>query len=176
MGEDELVIRAARGDEAAFRTIWHRHRDAVYRFAAWMLREPSAAEDVTQDTFLALLQEPGRYNAQTGSLRTFLFAIARNVCRNKLRKLRPEEDLEFDGQSPGSDSLSSLLAAESDEALRSAIALLPALQREVLFLFEFEELSLVDVATVLQVDPNAVKGRLHRARQRLRKDLSWMKT
>lgn len=176
MGDDELVLRAAKGDETAFRIVWDRHRDAVHRFAAWMLREPSTAEDVTQDTFLALIEKPGRYNAQAGSLRTFLFAIARNVCRNKLRKLQPEEDLDFDGESPGSDSLASLLAAESEEAVRSAIALLPTLQREAVFLFEFEELSLVDVATVLQVDLNTVKGRLHRARQRLRKDLSWMKT
>lgn len=172
--DGDLVRRAASGDEAAFAAIWRRHRDPVYRFAAWMLGERAAAEDVTQEAFLALLRHPERFDAQAASLKTYLFAIARNLCRKHLRRTLPECDLDFDG---GAEDgvVERLVAAESAEALRAAIAALPVPQREALFLFEFEELSLAEAAAQLGLDPNAVKARLHRARERLRRELSWMK-
>lgn len=174
--DPNLLRRAARGDEIAFAALWRRHRDAVYAFAAWMLGDRAAAEDVAQETFLAMLERPARFDAGLGSLRTFLLAIARNLCRKRLRKLGPEEDLDFEGAAAEGDALAELIAAESGEALRTAIAQLPVVQREALFLFAFEELSLAEIAAIAEVDPNTVKQRLWRARQRLRRDLSWMKS
>jgi RNA polymerase sigma-70 factor (ECF subfamily) len=174
--ESELLQKAAAHNEEAFLTIWKRHRDAVYRFAAWMLySERDTAEDVTQQTFLELLQKPEKFKAEEGSLRTYLFAIARNLCRNRLRKIHPDEDLDFEGESAPSDCLDGLIARERVAALQSAIESLPALQREALFLFEYEELSLSEVATILNIDTNTLKARLHRARQRLKRELLWMK-
>lgn len=175
MRDEDLVRRSARGDEAAFLAIWSLHRDPVYRFAAWMLSERSAAEDVTQETFLTLIRHPERFAPEAGSLKTYLFAIARNLCRKRMRQMAPECDLDFDG-SVEDDALDLMVAAESREALQAAIASLPPPQREALFLFEFEELPLAEVAAVLAIDANAVKARLYRARQRLRRELSWMKT
>jgi RNA polymerase sigma-70 factor (ECF subfamily) len=141
-----------------------------------MIGERAAAEDVTQETFLALLEFPGRFDAGVGTFRTFLYAIARNVCRKRLKKMRPEEDLDFDGEWLGADSFDRVAGLEEEKAVREAVAALPALQREVVFLFEYEDLSLSETAIAAGADVNTVKARLHRARQRLKKDLSWMKT
>jgi RNA polymerase sigma-70 factor (ECF subfamily) len=175
VSERELVRRAARGDEAAFLAVWNGHRDSVYRFAAWMTADRSAAEDIAQETFLALLRHPDRFKSEVAPLRTYLLGIARNLCRKRLRQLRPEVDFDADEAVPA-DSLDHILAAETEAALHSAIAALPVPQREALFLFQFEELALAEVAAIAGMEVNAVKVRLHRARQRLRRQLSWMKT
>jgi RNA polymerase sigma-70 factor (ECF subfamily) len=175
IAESDLVRRAAKGDESAFLIVCEQHRDEVYRFASWMLTDSSGAEDVTQESFLALLDHPSRFDPVAGSLRTFLLAIARNFCRNRLRKLRPEEDLDVE-EASGADLLDRAVQMETSEMVQSAIAALPPLQREVVFLFEYEELPMAEIASLLATDVNTIKGRLYRARQRLRRELLWMKT
>jgi RNA polymerase sigma-70 factor, ECF subfamily len=173
--ESDLVRRAAKGDERAFLIVWEQHRDTIHRFASWMLADSAAAEDITQESFLALLDRPSRFNPAAGSLRTFLLAISRNLCRNRLRKLRPEQDLDSE-ESSGGDLLDRAIRRETCTLVQSAIAALPPLQREVVFLFEYEELPMAEIASVLATDVSSIKGRLYRARQRLRRELSWMKT
>jgi RNA polymerase sigma-70 factor (ECF subfamily) len=173
--DGKLIRRAARGNQAAFEVLWLEHREPVYRFAAWMLDDRDAAEDVTQETFLAVIRAPDRYDSATGSLRTYLFSIARNLSRKRLRQLRPSVDLDVEEQACESDVLLSLISAETSEVVRSAVEALPPLQREVLFLFEYESMSMAEAATVLATDVNIVKQRLWRARQNLKRDLSWMK-
>lgn len=170
-----MVRRAARGDEPAFVEIWNRCRDSVYRSPAWMLGERAAAEDVTQEAFLAPLRHPGRFNSEAGSLERYLLAIARNLCRKRLRSSGPDAAGAVDVAIADSP-LDRLAAAQAGHVLRAAVAALPAGQREAVFLFEVEELSLAEMAGITGVDVNAVKQRLHRARQRLRRELSWMKT
>ena len=65
-----------------------------------------------------------------------------------------------------------MIEAEAAEAVRHAVEALPPLQREAVVLFEYQELSLADIATVCEVDVGTVKSRLHRARERLRRTLT----
>ena len=180
VAEAELLLRAGRGDEAAFLLLYERHRTPVFRFACRMLGSPQQAEDVTQECFLSILRRPEAFQADRASLRTYLCAIARHLALKLLRKRGQETVMdEPDGEGPGGppgpggrDPLSAVIEAEAAEAVRAAVEALPPLQREAVVLFEYQEMSLLDVAAVCDVDVGTVKSRLHRARERLRRTLA----
>jgi RNA polymerase sigma-70 factor (ECF subfamily) len=178
--EAELLLRAGRGDEAAFLLLYERHRTPVFRFACRMLGSAQPAEDVTQECFLQLRRRPEAFRPERASLRTYLCAIARHLVLKQLRK-RGQETLVDDppeeaaGAGPargGQDPLSAAIETQAAEAVRAAVLALPPLQREAVVLFEYQELSLADIATACEVDVGTVKSRLHRARERLRRSLA----
>lgn len=178
--EAELLLKAARGDEPAFLLLYERHRTPVFRFACRMLGSSPMAEDVTQECFLSVLRRPEAFRAERASLRTYLCAIARHLALKQLRK-RGEETIvdeapdEAPAQAGGSDPLDVVLQQEAAEAVRQAVAALPPLQREAVVLFEYQEMSLADIAAVCEIDVGTVKSRLHRARERLRRTLApWL--
>ncbi len=178
--EAELLLKAGRGDEAAFLLLYERHRTPVFRFACRMLGSTQQAEDVTQECFLSVLRRPEAFRAERASLRTYLCAIARHLALKLLRKRGQEtvvDDPPVDvadplpGPRPG-DPLQTVLDDEAACAVRQAIEALPPLQREAVVLFEYQELSLADIAAACEVDVGTVKSRLHRARERLRRTLT----
>ena len=178
--EGELARRAAGGDAVAFSALYHLHRERVYAFAYRMARVQAIAEDITQETFLVLIEHPERYQAQLGSMLTFLCAIARNQIMYYLRRNGHEVDFEegkiatvIENQTevkggPLKDLLDEELVAE----VNAAIDRLPPLQREVIVLREFQELTYEEIATVTGVEVNVIKVRLHRARQSLARRLT----
>ena len=107
--EAELLLRAGRGDEAAFLLLYERHRTPVFRFACRMLGSATQAEDVTQECFLEVLRRPEAFRAERASLRTYLCAIARHLALKQLRKRGqetvvddpPEEASAGGGRHPG---------------------------------------------------------------------------
>ena len=176
--DEELLRRARAGEEDAFLSIYTRHRVARYRFACRLLRSESAAEDVTHDCFLSLFKNPERFDPSRGtSLRTYLFAAVHNLAMKQFRRAGQEAWMEeatlTEPRTPDTDEpLSRLIEAELSAAVRAAVESLPALQREVLILFEFEDLSLAEIAVVVDAEVNTVKSRLSRARAGLRRTLA----
>ena len=179
MTDEELLTEASRGDEAAFLELYRRHRDAVFRFAYRVLGSVETAEDVAHDCFLSLIQQPHRFDPARGSLRTYLFGAARNLALKHFRRMGrdvavdelPDESFEsllIEAKQP----LHQLLDEEASSLVQRAVALLPPLQREALVLFEYEELSLVEIARVVSADVGTVKARLYRARQSLKRALA----
>jgi RNA polymerase sigma-70 factor (ECF subfamily) len=177
--EAELLLKAARGDEAAFLLLYERHRTPVFRFACRMLGSPSQAEDVAQECFLSVLRRPEAFRAERASLRTYLCAIARHLALKQLRKRgqetvvdEPPVDAEGASRPDPGDPLQTVIDEEAADAVRLAVEALPPLQREAVVLFEYQEMSLADIATVCEVDVGTVKSRLHRARERLKRTLA----
>jgi RNA polymerase sigma-70 factor (ECF subfamily) len=174
MTDEKLLENAAAGDETAFVALYQRHRDLVFRFAYRLLQSPETAEEITHDCFLSLIKDPQRFKADRGkaSLRTYLCAAARNLAFKRLRRAGVEtaiDDLSEQLAATASQQpLRLLLNAEVSEAVRKAVGELPPLQREALILFEYEEMSLAEIAEVAGADVGTVKSRLHRARERLR--------
>ena len=170
--EAELLERAGRGDETAFRAIYEQHRDCVFRFAYRMLGSVAPAEDITHDCFLSLLQKPQLFDPGRASLKTYLCAAARNLVWKQLRRRGLETDVEEVDETRDTvwqnGPYEQLRSSEIAEGVRQAVAFLPPLQREAVILFEFEELSLSEAAAAAQTDIGTIKSRLHRARQRLR--------
>jgi RNA polymerase sigma-70 factor (ECF subfamily) len=174
MTDERLLEQAASGDETAFAVIYERHRGLVFRFAYRLSQSREMAEEITHDCFLSLIKEPKRFKTQEqrASLRTYLCAAARNLTFKRLRRSGAETAIDdFSEQLAAAEAqepLRLLLDAEISEAVRKAVGELPPLQREALILFEYEELSLAEIAEVAGADVGTVKSRLHRARQRLR--------
>src|SRR5215475_15031834 len=174
MTDEKLLENAAKGDETAFVALYQRHRDMVFRFAYRLLQSQETAEEITHDCFLSLIKYPRRFKADRGkaSLRTYLCAAARNLAFKRLRRAGAETAFDdFSEQLAAAESqgpLRLLLDAEVSETLRKAVSELPPLQREAVILFEYEEMSLAEIAEVAGADVGTVKSRLHRARQRLR--------
>lgn len=158
--------------EAEFRTAFEQHKEAIYRFAWRMCGSASVAEDIAQEAFLTLLRQPGRFDPARGALRPFLLAIARNLARkhwrNEYRLSELDDTLEDQLASPEID----LEGWETADAVGAAIAALPPLQREVLILSEYEELSLEEIARAVDSEVGTVKSRLFRARERLKRALA----
>lgn len=177
MTDEKLLHKAGRGDEAAFLALYERHRATVFRFAYRMLGSAALAEEVTHDCFLSLVRRPDAFDPARASLRTYLYAAVRNLSAKHLRRHGGEfsvDDLEEEpAEAEREGPLGRLLEAELGEEVRKAVVALPPLQREVVVLVEFEELSLAEAAEVVGADVGAVKSRLHRARRRLRRSLSF---
>lgn len=175
--DERLLERASRGDEAAFTQLYRRHRDAVFRFAYRLLGARNLAEDVTQECFLSLIQRPAGFDPTRAALRTYLYAAVRNQALKHFRRERDHialEDLlsEAPLAAGANGPLPRLLAEELTLEVQRAIAALPPLQREALILFEYEELSLAEIALVVGAEVGTVKARLFRAREGLRRALA----
>jgi RNA polymerase sigma-70 factor (ECF subfamily) len=157
----DLLRRLRRGEEDAFMTIYRRHQAPVYRFALRMSGSPAAAEDVTQEVFMALLTGGSRYDETRGALRSYLYGVARNQVARRLERAR-EVPLEAD---PGVR----VAAARGEDlaALREALQALPVPFREVVVLCELEGLSYEEAARVCAVPVGTIRSRLHRARAQL---------
>ena len=173
---DELLLKkAGEGDQAAFLDLYDRYREPIFRFAYRLLGSVEIAEDVTHDCFLSLIRKPGNFRPERASLKTYLYAAARNLAmkhfRNQGRETGLDEINEEPKDSPKRGPLRRLLDEELATQVREAVFSLPPLQREALILFEYEGLSLNEVAEVAGTDVGAIKARLYRAREGLRRIL-----
>jgi RNA polymerase sigma-70 factor (ECF subfamily) len=173
---DELLLQtAADGDQAAFLELYDRYREPIFRFAYRLLGSVEIAEDVTHDCFLSLIRKPENYRPERASLKTYLYAAARNLAlkhfRDQGRETGLEEITEEPKDSPRRGPLRRLLDEELATHVKEAIFSLPPLQREALILFEYEGLSLNEVAQIAGTDAGAIKARLYRAREGLRRVL-----
>ena len=171
-----LLERTRQGDAEAFSRLFARYQGPLFRYAAHMCGR-DAADDVVQDTFLAILRTSGRYDPARGTVGNYLFGIARHVVLGRLsfREVTgvDADSDEFAGAAVDEPTvLDSLTREETIEAVRVAIASLPPLYREVLVLCELQELTYVDAAAIVNRPVGTVRSRLHRARALLMAKLS----
>ena len=166
--DEDLLRRTAAGDAAAFTALFRRRQSDVYRFALHMTGLPAAAEDVTQDVFLALIRDAGRYEAGRATVKAWLAGIARNHARRRLERERGVVQLDEENGEPEplveSDPLDALARTERIEALRRAILTLPVAYREAVVLCDLQELTYVEAAAALDCAVGTVRSRLHRGR------------
>ncbi|MDQ1473234.1 MAG: polymerase sigma-70 factor, subfamily [Bryobacterales bacterium] len=154
--------------DEAFRSLYGQYRVPLFRFAYRLTGSAPVAEDIVHDCFVGLFR--GGYKAERASQRTYLYAAIRNLSRKHHRDSGREDEL-CDVVDQVQDPLGTVVSQETSEEVRRAVEALPLLQREVLVLFEYEELPLDEIAKIVDAELAAVKSRLHRARERLRKAL-----
>jgi RNA polymerase sigma-70 factor (ECF subfamily) len=173
--DPELLDRMTAGDLDALALIFRRHHGTVYRFSRQMLGSKEAAEDVTQDVFVALTRSAGRFNPSVASLSTYLYGIARNMVLQRYRKSRSRTEVSIDTIATEHDAAlavkfdptESISRAQMAQQLRLAILRLPVHYREVVVLCELNGLSYEDAARVAGCPIGTVRSRLSRARQML---------
>ncbi|HXR37678.1 MAG TPA: sigma-70 family RNA polymerase sigma factor [Terracidiphilus sp.] len=159
--DEQLMQAYAQGRSAAFSALFARYRQPLFGFFRRRVPDPAHAEELAQETFLAVLRAASRYQP-TALFRTWLYAIAFKILRAHRRKAAfratflgaPRELPE--PAAPGS--------LDVEVMMRQAVARLDALDREVLLLREFEQLSYAEIASLLALPLNTVRSRLFRAR------------
>jgi RNA polymerase sigma-70 factor (ECF subfamily) len=159
------------GDEGAFIVLYRRWQASIYRFALRMCGSEALAEDVTQEVFLILMREGGRFDPRKGSLSAYLYGIARFQVLRKMQRERTMVSMDDDESevtdemlATNFDPLLDLARAETVQSVRDAIGVLPVHYREVVVLCELHEMSYAEAAAVLGCAIGTVRSRLHRAR------------
>lgn len=169
-----LLASAAAGDRDALAALYRRHGAAVYRYAWLVTGSESAAADVVQDSFLALLGRADGFDPTRGSLPAYLCGIARHLAlRETDHRCDSIDDVDSLAEQQGNALPAGDLpsaAAERAQALSrlyAAIRQLPPPYRDVLVLVELQEMSYADAALVAGIELGTVRSRLSRARARL---------
>jgi len=179
--DQELLKQLAKGNETAFSALYARYQGRLYRFALHMSGNNATAEEVTQETFMLLIENPKGYEAGKGPVSGYLFGIVRNLTRRATQQSRldlPIEEEWLDADSAfmsDLDVLGDLSNSESLEQLRKTILTLPEQYRETVALCDLEEMSYADAAALLDCSPGTVASRLHRAHAMLKMKLSSQK-
>ena len=163
VSDEALMLEFRGGSREAFEEIFARYRAPLYGFFRRRLDSRDRAEDLTQDTFVAVIRGADRYEPRA-LLKTYLFGIALKLLAAERRKgSRTVSDApEPDGVAP-----------QADEGLwvRQAIARLEPAEREVLMLREYDQLSYTEISGLLRIPVNTVRSRLFRARMALKRNL-----
>jgi len=162
--DEQLMAAFTRGSADAFSGLFQRYKAPVFGYFCRRLEDRSQAEELTQDTFLAVLRAAHRYEP-TALFRTWLYAVALNILRSHRRKAIFRAM--FSGKTAEHDEPLAVSFVETELILREAVGKLDPAEREVLLLREFEELSYAEIALVLHLPINTVRSRLFRARTAL---------
>ncbi|MDQ4092587.1 MAG: sigma-70 family RNA polymerase sigma factor, partial [Actinomycetota bacterium] len=153
-------------DTRAFEALVRRHQRQLYRLAVRLLGNRSDAEDALQEAFVAAWRRLGGFRGDA-AFSSWMYRIVTNRCFKLLRARRPVITLEELGDQPGPDSASPEQTAETHggaAALQRALQDLSIEQRACWVLRELHGLSYEDIAAIVDSSPDAVRGRLHRAR------------
>ncbi len=179
----QLMLRAKLGDDAAFSQLVESYQDRLVGVLYHLLGQQEAAEDLAQEAFLRIYRNRKKYEAKA-KFSTWLFHIANNLASNWRRDGARRRTANF----PSSDSgalgprpqewllaeKSALMPArvldrtETQTLVRAALDSLSDRQKMAVLLHKFEQMSYIDIATAMDLSPQAVKSLLSRARENLR--------
>lgn len=173
--DNTLATRAAAGDRVAFNTIYERYVRKVYNLVFKMLHGAPECEELTQEVFLQVYRGLPRFQGKS-DLFTWIYRVASNTCYGYLKheRVRERAQTSFACTLAGRVSESAELRAERRELIAGAVEgleHLPPLQRTVMILGPIQGHHHSQVAKVLGVSMDVVKGQMHRARVALRRRL-----
>jgi len=172
--DSALVERMMAGDEGALAALYDRYSGMLFAMLVRTLRDPQAAEEILQDLFLQLWRGAARFDAHRGSLPAWLMVIGRNRALSRLRT-REHREIPEDIEAFPANAVPSSVNLEDDaersllmEKLRSAMATLPAEQREAVELAYFEGMTQTEIAARTGSPLGTVKSRVRSAMQSLK--------
>lgn len=173
----QLITGCIAGNETAIERLIYQYQGGVFRLTLSVLDDAIEANEATQDTFIAALAALESYR-ENSSFKAWLYTIALNISRNRLRKRKTIERLNQTLQAifkvqnqriPTPEE--AVIRNEKDAALWKALRNLGEKQRIPIVLRYFHELSTAEIAEVLQINEGTVHSRLHIGRERLRLEL-----
>ena len=180
---NELVAQAKKGDQAAFTRLVEFFSERVYNLGLRILKNPDDAEDVLQETFLAVYEKIDSFDGRSNFF-TWLYRIATNFAFMKLRKdkrtIYTDQDMEVQFDNPEQVQihewqdipLKDMLNDEFRKRLDDAVDQLPEIYRSVFILRDLENMSIKETSKILDITESNVKIRLKRARLYLREQLA----
>lgn len=168
MNKEDLIIQdVLAGDTDAFRGIIEQYQVGVFNLIARFIHDRSAAEDLTQDVFVAAFVKLSHYDAMRCKFSTWLWTIARNKSINYLRKTKRQPPRTTSCQSDA-DPSRAICREEFYQQLDRALSELPPHLKRVFVMAEFQQLSYEDIAQIECIRVGTVRSRIHRARKGLR--------
>ena len=185
--DEELMLRFKDGDKGAFEVLYRRHEKSVLDFIYRMVMDASEAESLCQEAFYKVVKSRKRYKA-TARFKTWLFQIAINLCRDRLRRMKHRHHLSLNAPvvahndveivlqdcipDPSPDVVANLESAQLESLIKTAIASLPEKEHLVVVMKEYQGMSYSEIAEVLGCPIGTLKSHNYRAHQRLKKTLS----
>ena len=172
--DETLFARLMKGDEEAIEVLFARYAQPLYGFFWRLTSDPALAEDLLQELFIRLVNYTGKLPQH---FRAWLYTVARNLSYDALRAQGRKQIHQADGFDDNLDELKDVMQNEpektalrraDDERIRKSLDQLPDVQREVVVLRYYQELSLEEIAEVTKVPLGTVKSRLYRALELLR--------
>ncbi len=162
ISDEALMLEFQRGSRAAFAELFARYREPLYGFFRRRLASKDRAEDLAQETFLAVIRAVVRYEPRA-MVRTYLYGIALKLLAAERRKLSGNEPQLEAEHEPVQET-----ASDAAVWVRQALEKLDAGEREILMLREYEQLNYAEIAELLRLPVNTVRSRLFRARMALK--------
>jgi RNA polymerase sigma-70 factor, ECF subfamily len=166
--EMRLVARIRAGDQQAMAELYDRYSKVVYAVALRVLQDAAGAEDVLQDVFLQLWRNPDAFDASRGSLAAWLAVIARHRSIDRLRKRRPETDIEDCVIAGGPDLRDETERTLLIEKVRGALQAMSPEQRQAMELAFFQGLTHTEIAEKTGEPLGTIKTRIRSGLQQLR--------
>ncbi len=162
ISDEALMLEFQQGSRSAFEELFVRYREPLYGFFRRRLASKDRAEDLAQETFLAVIRSAVRYEPRA-LVKTYFYGIAFKLLAAERRKLSGNEPQIDEHCEPAEDG-------QAEEALwvRQALEKLDAGEREILMLREYEQLSYEEIAELLRLPVNTVRSRLFRSRMALK--------
>ncbi len=172
--ESELIIRLQLGDEAAFAELYELLANNVYALALQMLKNREDAEEVLQDCFIKLHQNANRFKPEFGSARAYIYTIARNEARMRLRakQSRPKSNNDFDIHDPASTFEAKSTDHDTRIFLEKALGDLNQTDKHLLEASFFQGYTHHDLSEQTGLPLGTIKSRLRRALLKLKEGLS----
>ncbi len=161
-------IESPRRGDLDFESLYRSSRDDVYAYAAGLLRDRTAAEDVTAAAFERAYRKRSRFNAERGSARAWLFGIARNAALDELRRRGRQAELSTDPVDAASFPDRGDQRSELRLLLDGALGKLEARERELIALKFFAGLSNAEIGRVIGTSASNAGTKLHRTMDKLR--------
>tara|TARA_R110000868_G_scaffold99535_6_gene273932 strand:- start:4060 stop:4635 length:576 start_codon:yes stop_codon:yes gene_type:complete len=167
--DDELVRRAADGDEAAWCSLVDRHLASVVAFSWYRLGDRVEAEDIAQETMLRFSKKARTWEPDGAKVRTWLYRVAGNLCIDRQRARKTDIPIE-DAEETSIIDIQPHLDGKLDarRAVQKALAALPARQQTVLILVYYQGYTVKEAAALLDVGEHAAESLLARARRAMR--------
>ena len=176
LSDQELMRVVQAGDYSPASEIYDRYSGRIYNFAFRFLKNAEAAEDATQEVFVKMLKYANQFHGDA-KLSTWLFSITANWCRDYLRKAdnKPKDSDDVLLTLPASAEYSperDLERREDEHRVRNALSALTPEQREAILLSRYQGLSYAEIAQIAGCSEGAVKTRVFRAMETLKKLLA----
>ena len=162
ISDEALMLAFQAGSREAFEHLFARYRGPFYGFFRRRLSGDQRAEDLTQETFLAVIRAVAHYESRA-LVRTYFYGIAMNVLAAERRMQRKHPPAPQD-----QEELASRNSSDATLWVRQALAKLDETEREIVMLREYEQLSYAEIAELMKIPVNTVRSRLFRARMALK--------
>lgn len=171
--DEDLVLRAGRGDAAAIQALTGRKLPRLLALASRMLGDASEAEDVAQDACLRMWRQAPNWRPGAAKFDTWLHRVALNLCFDRMRKRRDVLMDTLPDREDAAPRADALLEAQGTAALvNQALQRLPVRQREAIVLCHYQDLGNIEAALALQISVEALESLLSRGRRALRVSLA----